>query len=495
MTAPSNAKRLSDATLAAVRPGVRIPAYDRASVRPGVLHFGPGAFHRAHQVSYFDQLLTRDPRWGVRGVSLKSPGVRDALAPQDGLYVLAELDAVTRFRIIGALKSVLVAAEAPDAVFAAMISRDTRLVTMTVTEKGYCLDTAGELDLANGDIRHDLTRPGPPASLIGWLVEGLARRRAAGFAPFVMLSCDNLPDNGDRLGRAVVRFARARGDTGLAAWIEAEARFPKSMVDSITPATDAALKARVVREAGLVDAWPVQRERFVQWVVQDNLGPDAPDLAAVGVTLTNDVAGFERAKLRLLNGAHSSLAYLGGLAGHDTVAEAMADAALAGFVRTLMRQDIAPSLRAPQGMSIDAYVESILARFRNPEIRHNLSQIAWDGSQKLPIRLLATTQDALAAGRPVRRLAAPVAAWMRFVVEAAGDRARLVDPLADRLRQAAAGCAGSASTDVDAFLALEPIFPPALAAAPRFRAAVEAAYDDLLQGGVARLLARLSAEG
>jgi len=486
--------RLSDATIAAVRPGVLTPAYDRSAVQTGVLHFGPGAFHRAHQAYYFDQLLRRDPRWGVRAVSLKSSGVRNALAPQDGLYVLAELDAETRFRVIGALKSVLVADETPDAVFAALAAPQTRLVTMTVTEKGYCLDAGGELDLTHGDVRHDLARPAAPASLVGWLVEGLARRRAAGLAPFVALSCDNLPDNGDRLARATIRFAQARGDADLAAWIEGEARFPTAMVDSITPATDEALRERVAREVGLIDAWPVQRERFVQWVVQDGLGPDAPDLAAVGVTLTNDVAGYERAKLRLLNGAHSSLAYLGGLSGHATVAEAMTDPALANFVRTLMRQDIAPSLRAPQGLSIEAYVEAILARFRNPAIRHNLSQIASDGSQKLPIRLLGTVTDALSVGRPVDRLAAPVAAWMQFVVNAANGGATLVDPLAEPLRQVAGRCVGRAEPDVAAFLALDQVFPPALADSLRFRAAVEAAYDDLVSGGVARLLARV-AEG
>ncbi len=492
--------RLSDATIASVRHGVPTPAYDRAAVRPGVLHFGPGAFHRAHQAAYFDQLLSRDPRWGVCDVSLRSAGVRDALAPQDGLYVLAELDAEVRFRVIGAIKSVLVAAEAPDAVFAALVSPETRLVTMTVTEKGYCLTAAGELDLGNRDIRQDLARSGPPVSVIGWLVEGLARRRAVGLAPFVTLSCDNLPDNGDRLGRAVVRFAQARGDADLAAWIEDEARFPKSMVDSITPATDAALRARVAREVGLVDAWPVQRERFTQWVVQDNLGPDAPDLAAVGVTLTDDVAGYERAKLRLLNGAHSSLAYLGSLGGHATVAEAMTDGPLAAFLRALMAQDIAPSLRAPHGLSIDAYIGSILERFRNPAIRHSLAQIAGDGSQKLLIRLLGTVDDALAAGRPVGRLAAPVAAWMRFVVEATRNGATLVDPLAERLRDVATACEDRAEGDVAAFLALDQVFPPNLATAPRFRAAVDAAYADLVGGGfardgVARLLARLSTDG
>ena len=487
--------RLSDATIASALPGVLTPDYDRAAVRAGVLHFGPGAFHRAHQAYFFDRLLARDPRWGIRAVSLKSPGVRDALAPQDGLYVLAELDARTRFRVIGALREVLVAAEAPNAVAAALIAPETRLVTVTVTEKGYCLNSAGDLDLSHVDIRHDLSAPAAPVSLIGWLVDGLARRRAAGLTPFVTLSCDNLPDNGVRLAQAVVRFARARGDADLAAWIEGEARFPTSMVDSITPATDDALRVRVARQMGLIDAWPVQRERFVQWVVQDNLGPDAPDLASVGVTVTADVADYERAKLRLLNGAHTSLAYLGGLAGHLTVADAMTDAPLAAFVGALMRQDIAPSLRPPREMAIEAYIEVILARFRNPAIHHNLSQIAWDGSQKLPIRLLGTVGDALKAGRPVSRLAGSVAGWMRFVVEAVYADQVLVDPLAEPLRNAVGRCEGRAEIDVGAFLALDAVFPRDLAAEPRFRTAVEAAYDDLVGGGVARLLTRLSAVG
>ena len=485
--------RLSEATLPGVRPGVLTPAYDRSTVTPGVLHFGPGAFHRGHQAYFFDQLLSRDPRWGVRAVSLKSPGIRDALAPQDGLYVLAELDAETRFRVIGALTSVLVAADGPDAVSDALADAGTRMVTLTVTEKGYCLTRDGTLDLANGDIRRDLAGSFPPVSVIGWLVEGLARRRAARLAPFVTLSCDNLPSNGDRLAAAVARFARARGDADLADWIEGEARFPNTMVDSITPATDDALRARVAGAVGLVDAWPVQRERFRQWVVEDSLGPDAPDLAAAGVTLTHNVAGFEQAKLRLLNGAHSSLAYLGGLAGHATVADAMADGDLAGFVGALMRQDIAPSLKPPAGMSIEAYVETILERFRNPEIRHNLAQIANDGSQKIPIRLLGTVADALSAGRPVHRLAAPIAAWMRFVIITAQAGGPLTDPLADRLRAVAAHCNADPVADVGAFLALAPVFPPDLAGLSRFRIAVEAAYRDLVDAGVPRLLARLSA--
>lgn len=450
-------------------------AYDRDATTIGIVHFGPGAFFRAHQAAYIDDLLATDPRWAISAVALKTAGVRDALGPQEGLCTLVELGDTTRFRTIGAIRELLVASEDHDRVAARLTSPDTRLVTLTVTEKGYCLKGDGSLDLDHPDIRHDLAEPDLPVSVIGWLVEGLAGRRTAARAPFVTLSCDNLPSNGRKLKAAVIRLAEAR-DPALARWIAAEARFPCSMVDSITPATDDALRARVLAETGLDDAWPIQRESFTQWVLEDDLGPDTPDLASVGVTLTGDVEAWETAKLRLLNGAHSTLAYLGLLRGHETVRDAMADSELATFVRVMMLEDIAPTLHAPAGLDIPAYVDALLARFRNPAIAHRLSQVAWDGSQKLPIRILGTVADALAAGRPVERLAVPLAAWMRFVEHRARSGGGLTDPLAERLL--AAGAIGGPH----AFLSIEAIFPPGLATEPTFAAAVRKAYEGLMSG-------------
>lgn len=467
--------RLSNLTLAQVRAPVRTPAYDRAATRVGVVHFGPGAFHRAHQAWYFDRMLAWQPDLAICAVSLRSPDVRDALAPQDGLYALAEKEADPAVQVIGSIAEVLVAPEDPDAVFAQL--DQARYVTSTVTEKGYCLTTGGELDLGHPDIRRDLDTPGRPVSLVGWITEALRRRRAAGGPPFTTISCDNLSDNGLKLRRAVIRFAEARGETGLAAWIEAAAAFPSSMVDSITPATDDALREQVATALGLTDAWPVQRERFVQWVVEDSLGADAALFVRAGVTVARAVAPFERAKLRLLNGAHSTLAYAGLSLSHETVSGAMADPRLAGFVERMMRQDVAPSLDAPE-LDVPAYIGEVLTRFRNPAIVHKLSQIAWDGSQKLRFRLLETASEALAAGRPVDRLAVGVAAWMRFVVRqhCAGDT--LIDPLAETLAAVAASCDGS-DADVDRFLGLETVFPPALAGQHAFRSAVAHAYADL----------------
>lgn len=477
-TAASQALRLSATSFPAALPGVALPSYARDKVQIGVVHFGPGAFHRAHQAFYFDKLLAADPRWGICAVSLKSPGVRDALAPQDGLYTLAQLDHETSFRVIGSILEVLVAPEDPEAVFARLAAPQTRIVTLTVTEKGYTLTGEGKLDTAHPDIVHDLAQPGRPVSAVGYIVEGLRRRFAAGLPPYAVVACDNLADNGWRLKAATVAFAQAV-DPALASWIEANGAFPRTMVDSITPATDDALRARVQAATGLFDAWPIQREAFTQWVVEDVLGDGAPDLASVGVTLTDDVRGFERAKLRLLNGVHSTLAYAGLLKGHETVFEAVGDPALEALARDLMAQDIIPTLTAPRGLDLPAYAEAILDRFRNPEIRHLLSQIAWDGSQKLPFRILGTVKDALEAGRSVERLAVPIAAWFQFLKLRAAEGAAVTDPLADRLLAVVQALPGEAKGDVAAFLAVEAVFPPELASDARFVAAVEKAYGEL----------------
>jgi fructuronate reductase len=467
--------RLSLATLADAAPALDRPAYDPAAVSIGTVHFGPGAFHRAHQAFYIDRLLAFDPTRAISAVSLKSPRVRDALAPQDGLYVLAELDETPALHAMAAIRELLVASEDPAAVAARLTHPQTRLVTSTVTEKGYCLNGAGELDLDHPEIRADLAGDHPPRTLIGWLSKGLEIRRAAGLSPFLTVPCDNLSDNGVKLARAVERFAR-QTDPDLADWIADKARFARSMVDSITPATDDALRERVAAETGLRDAWPIQRESFVQWVVEEMDGAAAPEWARVGVTVTRDVAAFDRAKLRLLNGPHSTLAYVGLLAGFETVAEAMADPALAAFVARLMREDIVPSLRAPTGFDLHAYSSAILKRFCNPFIRHNLSQIAWDGSQKLPFRLVAVVGEAVAAGRPLERLALPLAAWMRFVVRQSRAGVALVDPLAATLAELGTAANGDPAHDVALFLDLESVFPRDLAAHETWGAALRNAY-------------------
>src|SRR5580698_573327 len=449
---------------------------------PGILHFGPGAFHRVHQAWFVDKLLADDARWSISGVSLRSPEVRDALTPQDGLYTLAILDEHTSYRVVGSLREILVAREDPENVLARLSAPTTRVVTITVTEKGYCLDAAGNLDTTHADIQSDLRLPHRPTSLIGYLVEGLRRRCTEGAGPLTVISCDNLIDNGARLARAVGQLAELR-EPGLAHWIEDHASFPRTMVDSITPATTDELRSRVKGVLGMEDRWPVQRESFVQWVLEDRLAVGGPDWASAGVTLTDDVAGYDHAKLRLLNGAHSSLAYLGLLAGHETVAEAMRDERLCSLVTVMMKEDVRPTLRAPRGLDLNAYIDAILRRFRNPAIRHALAQIAWDGSQKLPIRLLGTIRDNLEAGRSIERLCVPVAGWMHFVRRQAARGERVTDPLAERLFEVGRACQNQSRLDMPAFLGLGTVFPERLVQDATFTNALAEAYDELAVEG------------
>ncbi|MES1200190.1 MAG: mannitol dehydrogenase family protein [Pseudomonadota bacterium] len=458
-----------------------LPRYDRRKLRNCVVHFGPGAFHRAHQAVVFDDLNASDPRWGVTAVSLHSPDVRDALTPQDGLYTLALLDTDVNFRVIGTIKEVLVAPESPEAVLARLTAPEIEIVTLTITEKGYCLDGEGQLDLLSSDIKADIALPDHPRSAIGFLVAGLAERFKTNSKPFIAISCDNLVENGRKLGAAVGVLARAQErDPDFLRWLAREFITPRTMVDSITPATDDALRDRVEAALGVRDRWPIQREAFTQWVIERHEHPGGPDWAAAGVTLTDDVSGFERAKLRVLNASHSALAYLGLARAHETVRDAISDPELAAFVRDFMTQDVAPSLQAPAGLDLGAYIEAVLRRFHNPEIRHLLSQIAWDGSQKLPNRLFGLIEEAIAAGRPIDRPATIIAAWLRFLRRKAQTGDKLVDPLAPVLLETAARALDEAGFDVPLFLSLETVFPPRLAGLEKFREALARGYAGLL---------------
>lgn len=474
---------LCRATLSRLPPAVRRPRYDLERIEPGIVHLGPGAFHRVHQAWYAEQWLATDPRWGIVGVSLRSAALREALAPQDNLYSLAVVDEPSSLEVIGSLRDCLVATESPDRALGCIASPRARLLTLTVTEKGYCLGVDDRLDFAHPDIRHDLEHPREPRSAIGLVVEGLRRRREQGLPALPVMSCDNLAGNGRLLGAAVCTLA-ARADRGLAAWIEAEVPFPCTMVDSITPATTSALRSAVATTLGVHDAWPVQREAFLQWVVEEHRALESPDWSAAGVVVTRDVAGHERAKLRLLNGAHSTLAYVGLLRGHETVAEAMNDATLAAAVRRFMLEDVAATLSPVAGLDVPAYVAGVLRRFANGAIRHELAQIAWDGSKKLPVRILGTVRDARRLGRPLDRLCLPIAAWMHFVRRQSAAGAAIVDPLGENLASLAHDRTnGDAAGDVAAFLDLQGVFSGDLAADPVFRESLQRAYGRLADGG------------
>ncbi len=462
--------RLSDTTLPRAPEAVARPAYDRRSIRTGVVHLGLGAFHRAHQAVAFDDLLASgDDRWGVLGVSMRSSRVRDRLAPQDGLYVVSVQDGDTvSDRAIGAMTGLLAAHGNPEAVVRALAGPNVKMTTLTVTEKGYRLDPAtGELNRSEDDVGADLAGLKAPRTVPGLIAAGLARRRTLGLDGLTIASCDNIPGNGRRLEAAVLEIARAT-DPGLADWIAEHAAFPNSMVDRIVPATGADDLDQFEARAGLRDEGLVRTEPFSQWVIENRFAPGAPDLSLVGVDVVADVAPWETAKLRLLNGAHSMIAYLAGLSGTTFVHDCVARPEGVRAVLALW-DEVETTLHPAPDQDLRAYREALMLRFRNTALQHRTAQIAVDGSQKIPPRLLAPITDRLRQGLTVDAACLGVAAWIAWLTQAfrANPPAFVDDPLAGLIRDALAQADGPAAR-VLAMVAIDAIFPAPLATDPRF---------------------------
>jgi fructuronate reductase len=477
--------RLSNASLDHLPASVRRPRYNRSAVTPGIVHLGVGAFHRAHQAVVIDDLLAAGPAdWGIVGASLRNPDTRDALAPQGCLYTVAvRFGAGTEHRVVGSILGMEVASENSERLIARMADPATRIVSLTITEKGYChTPQTGELDERHPDVVHDLKNPHAPRSAVGFLVEVLARRKDADERPFTVLCCDNLSANGKTVQRIVKRFAALRAKD-LGQWIEDNVAFPCTMVDRIVPETTDADRAAVSAALGMTDAWPVITEPFTQWIVEDRFAAGRPDFAAAGVQLVSDVTPFEHMKLRLLNASHSALAYLGYLAGHETIAAAMADPNFEAFAARVM-EEAAVTLKMPAGTDLAAYQASLLKRFANPALHHRTWQIAMDGSQKLPQRLLGTMRDRLQLGLPIDTHALAVAGWMRYVTarDEQGKDIDVRDPIAAKLAAIATETGPVAERLAPALLAVESVFGT-LGSDPRIASAVTAALARLYQLG------------
>lgn len=454
----------------------------------GIVHLGLGAFFRAFGCVYIaDAMRASGGDWGIVGVSLRSPQTRDALRDQDWAYTSVSLGADGAVpRVIEVLNDVLVAPEDPQQVLDAMCTASVKIVSLTVTEKGYCHNPAtGGLNLDHPDIQHDLSHD-LPVSALGYIVRALQMRRGAGLAPFTVLSCDNLPENGHLLQGLVQAFAR-QIDPDLADWIKSEARFPCTMVDRITPATTQADTEILTLTTGYTDAAPVMHEPFAQWAVEDSfVAGQRPDLAAAGVELVRDVRAHEHMKLRMLNGTHSALAYTGYLAGHETIADTIADPVFAAYARALWAE-IMPSVTPPPRVSLPDYATALFDRYANPNIRHRTWQIAMDGSQKLPQRLLGTLEDSLAAGRAAPMLCLAVAAWMRYVggTDEKGAPIDVKDPLAARLRHLS-DAAQTPEDLVASLLSVREVFSAALA--DKLRGPVTEAAKKIWGAGVRETL-------
>jgi fructuronate reductase len=488
-------QRLHPSLLGSLNPEVRRPAYERAAHGVGVVHLGVGAFHRAHQALYLDDVLARSGGdWRILGISCRGTRVRDQLRPQDCLYTVFERSgAATQMRLVGSIADLWVAGEDPRAVIDAIARDSTHLISLTVTEKGYCRSPSGNgLDLQHPDIVHDLASPTHARSALGLLAEGLRERWQRGIGPVTLISCDNLPHNGALLRRLLVEFAGHR-DPGLGEWIGREVAFPSSMVDRIVPATTDVDIAAASATLGLTDKAMVITEPFSQWIIEDRFAGARPDLAVAGVRLVGDVRPYENAKLRLLNGSHSALAYLGAISDLNYVHEAVAEPDVLGFVRHLMSCELAPTLAPTPGLDLAAYQSALLARFGNPALRHRLQQIAMDGSQKLPQRLVQPARERIESGKTFDALALAIAAWMRYTMGRTerGVAYAIDDPLSGRLRKIGSSGTGSAVELTDGFLGVEEIFGTDLPRHAPFVAAVGRELEQLLAHGARAAMRRL----
>jgi fructuronate reductase len=486
-------ERLGLASLHAVERRLQ-PRIEPSRLEVGIVHLGIGSFHRAHQAVYTEDALAISPtnQWGICGVTQRSAAVADALIPQDCLYSVLERDREhTSLRVIGTVREVLSAPAQPEMVVRRLAATATKVVTITVTEKGYRCDPAtGRLARYDPEIVADATGR-PPRTVVGQLVGGLRARRQGDNGPLTVVSCDNLPRNGDTVAALVADFCDllpSPGADDLREWVQANVSFPNTMVDRIVPAPTDADRAEASRLLGLDDRAVVVAEPFRQWVIEDRFAAARPAWEHAGAVLTDDVGPYEAIKLRLLNGSHSTLAYLGALAGCEYVADAVAIDEFAEFVGRLMDQEVMPTLSVPPAFDLEGYRRQVLHRLGNPALHYRVEQVAMDGSEKLPRRLLSTIRDLLRAGREPRLACVAVAAWMRCVSARANDAGhslRLDDPLAERLC-AVTRSAGTPVQVVDALLSVEEIFGRELPRVSRFRGLVGDALARLSRDGARR---------
>jgi mannitol 2-dehydrogenase len=480
---------LSAATLGTL--SVPVPSYDRSAVTTGIVHFGVGGFHRAHQAMYVDRLMEqgRALDWGICGVGVMpfDLAMRDAMAAQDCLYTLVLKDPAGGWepRVIGSIVEYLYAPDDPEAVIEKMADPATRIVSMTVTEGGYNFSpVTGEFDADNPGVRADLQPGAVPTTVFGLVTEALVRRRDRGVPPFTVMSCDNIQGNGHMAAEVFGAFARLRGeatgDDGLGAWVGEHVRFPNSMVDRITPGTTDTDRAEIAERFGVSDAWPVVCEPFTQWVLEDSFSQGRPPLEDAGVQVVADVEPYELMKLRLLNASHQALCYLGYLSGYRLVHEVAQDPLFASFLRAYMDLEATPTLSPVPGIDLDDYKTQLVERFSNEAVRDTVARLCAESSDRIPKWLLPVIRSNLDAGRPVRLSAAVVAGWARYAegVDEQGEPIKVVDRLADQLQALAA----RQQDEPLAFVGLRELFGD-LGEDPVFTAAFQEALESLHERG------------
>jgi mannitol 2-dehydrogenase len=446
------------------------PRYDRRRVGRGIMHIGVGGFHRAHQAVYAEDLfhLGEDLQWGLCGVGLlqQDDRMNDVMRRQDCLYTLVERgNDGDRARIVGSIVEFLFAPANREAVLEKMASPETKIVSMTITEGGYYLISGGgEFDHRHADIAHDVAQPHEPACSFGYLLEALDRRRRRGLGPFTVMSCDNIQGNGHVARKVILAMAEMR-EPALARWIADHGVFPNSMVDRITPATGDEHRALVREKYEVDDDWPVMTELFKQWVIEDHFAEGRPGWEKAGAQMTHDVLPYEKMKLRLLNGAHQALCYIGMLFGYEFAHQTMEDRDIRRLVE-LMMEEATPVLSPVPGVNLDEYKGTLIERFANPAIRDQLSRIGIYGSSGMPKFVLPTIQEQLDRGGPIEMLSFTAACWFRYLNGRSerGDEIIMKDPMAAKLRE----LARAGGKDPERLLAVREIFSEQLANSPRF---------------------------
>jgi len=477
-------KQLSQTTLPSVNVDVQTPTYDRSALGIGVVHFGPGAFFRSHLSTYTeDAIEASGGNWGVCAVSINSQNVPDALEEQDGLYTLTIRDKTPSTRVIGAIKKALCARTNPGEVIDQLCSPETKIVTLTVTEKGYALTPNGDLDLQNPTIISDLDNPKSPRSVIGFLVHACELRHSMHLRPLTILSCDNISNNGRKLHRACVEYAK-QVDTKLAKYIQEHVIFPNTMVDSITPAMNEKVKAEIEDTLGLVDSACVQREDFRQWVIEESINSTGPDWALAGAIITNDIHSYEKAKLHILNATHSSMAYLGLLAGELTVERATQRPVIQNFIDYLVRHESFEVIPEFSSDYLNTYWGHTLERYKNEKIQHYLEQIAHDGSQKLPIRLFPLVEGKLNRGEVAYHSCFVISAWIYFTQIRRRKNIELIDSYLSQIDTLLPSPTIDHLVYVSQFLEISEIFPKHLFGDPEIRNTILTFTDSIAELGL-----------
>jgi mannitol 2-dehydrogenase len=480
---------LSKQTLAEIEPQIPGPNYNRDALKCGILHMSVGGFHRSHQAVYIHDLMNKSPsNWMICGVGLLPNDLNNinALKEQNGLYTVIERTANGDSAIVvGSMKEVIHAPSNPQVVIDRMMDPDIRIVSLTITEKGYYYDSTRNLDLNNDLIKNDLENPTSPKTMYGYVVGALARRRQNGMKPFTVMSCDNLPGNGHLTHKLILQFANAI-DKELAVWIDTNVTFPNAMVDRITPVTTDEIVKLASEKFGVNDAWPVVCEDFRQWVLEDKFCDGRPALEEVGVQIVDEVDPYEKMKVRLLNSSHSALSYLSYLLGHRNVDNAMNDPLIGEFVKRYMDEDITPCVPEVPGVDLDAYKTKLIERFANPAISDQVQRLAEDGSTKIPNGMLACLRMQLANGGSYKWITLAIAGWFRYLrgIDEQGEAITIKDGMADRLKAAAQ----LDPRDPTALLGIRDIFGDDLLTSKEFVAEVTKQLNEIHEKGVKQVL-------